>query len=120
MILIRREKTDPEYKKQFSENVSKSLKQQYKNGRKASGCFGDEKIRMECTRKAQSPEARAKRDETRKKNKFQQGKNNSQYGTTWIWHEMIGNKKIKKELLPYYIEQGWIKKYIPGYKISLG
>lgn len=45
------------------------------------------------------------------------GSGNSQYGTTWIWHELIGNKKIKKELLPAYLEQGWIKKYIPGFRI---
>jgi hypothetical protein len=39
----------------------------------------------------------------------QLGVNNSQYGTCWIYHELIGNKKIKKDFLPEYIEQGWIK-----------
>jgi hypothetical protein len=37
------------------------------------------------------------------------GRKNSQYGTCWIYHELIGNKKIKKELLPEFIEQGWVK-----------
>lgn len=39
----------------------------------------------------------------------QQGSRNSQYGTCWVWHELIGSKKIKKNLLPEYIEQGWYK-----------
>ncbi|MCU0680636.1 MAG: hypothetical protein MUF50_05055, partial [Planctomycetes bacterium] len=41
--------------------------------------------------------------------KHQVGKNNSQYGTMWI--SFINpniSKKIKKELLPLYHEQGWI------------
>ena len=37
------------------------------------------------------------------------GSGNSQYGTCWIYHELIGNKKCKKELLPEYLEQGWMK-----------
>lgn len=50
-----------------------------------------------------------------KKSGRNSGKNNSQYGTTWIWHELFGNKKISKELLPHYIDQGWIKAYKPNY-----
>jgi len=61
--------------------------------------------------------AKAKRAATRKEKKFQQGTNNSQHGTTWIWHELIGNKKISKDLLPAYIDQGWYKKYVPGYRV---
>lgn len=38
-----------------------------------------------------------------------QGSKNSQFGTCWIFHELIGNKKCKKDLLPFYIDQGWIK-----------
>jgi len=45
--------------------------------------------------------------ESYKKIKHQQGTTNSQYGTCWVIHEMFGKKKIKKELLPLYIEQGW-------------
>ena len=38
-----------------------------------------------------------------------QGEKNSSYGTCWIYHDLIGSRKCKKELLPEYIEQGWIK-----------
>jgi flagellar biosynthesis GTPase FlhF len=36
------------------------------------------------------------------------GRDNSQYGTCWIFHDLIGNKKIKKTKFPEYHEQGWI------------
>ena len=49
----------------------------------------------------------------------QKGKNNSQFGTIWIWCKEEGNKKIKKEKLQEYIDKGWEKKYIPGYKKPL-
>jgi hypothetical protein len=39
----------------------------------------------------------------------QQGEKNSQYGTCWVVHEVFGNKKIKKDLLPDYLLQGWVK-----------
>ena len=39
----------------------------------------------------------------------QAGENNSQYGTCWISHELVGSKRINKEFLPEFIEQGWIK-----------
>lgn len=38
----------------------------------------------------------------------QKGNKNSQYGTCWITKDSI-NKKIKKELLQSYIDDGWIK-----------
>ena len=44
-----------------------------------------------------------------KNSKRQLGCGNSQFGTCWISHELIGSKKISKELLPDYIEQGWVK-----------
>jgi hypothetical protein len=50
-----------------------------------------------------------KRRETFKKNEHQQGEKNSQYGTLWVYHELIGAKKINKVLLPEMIEQGWRK-----------
>lgn len=36
------------------------------------------------------------------------GERNSQYGTCWIYKNNI-NKKIKKDLLPFYIKEGWLK-----------
>jgi hypothetical protein len=67
------------------------------------------------TKAAQSESACNKRKKTRIERKFQQKENNSQFGTTWIWHEMFGNKKIVKELVPEYIEQGWYRMYKPKY-----
>jgi len=38
------------------------------------------------------------------------GKLNSQYGTCWIYNEKLKeNKKIKKEELQEWIDNGWIK-----------
>jgi len=37
------------------------------------------------------------------------GEKNSQFGTCWITKEGHGNKKIKKEVLDFYIEQNWEK-----------
>jgi group I intron endonuclease len=37
------------------------------------------------------------------------GNRNSQFGTCWIYHPLVGNKKCQKKLLPEYIEQGWFK-----------
>lgn len=39
----------------------------------------------------------------------QKGEKNSQYGTCWIKHELLGIKKIKKELIQQFIDSGWIK-----------
>lgn len=61
------------------------------------------------TSQMRTPEAEVKRKETLKKIKHQQGEKNSQFGTCWVWHDLIGNKKCKKDLLPLYIDQGWIK-----------
>lgn len=44
----------------------------------------------------------------------QTGKNNSQYGTKWAYHEIFGRKKIDASKLEDYISQGW---YIGKYKI---
>jgi hypothetical protein len=36
-------------------------------------------------------------------------KNKSQLGTCWITHELIGPKKIKLDMLPLFLDQGWHK-----------
>jgi hypothetical protein len=66
---------------------------------------------------AQSEEAKSKRKLTMNSRNHSVGQKNTQYGTTWIWHEMFGNKKIKKELVVDFIDQGWYKTYKPGYRV---
>ena len=58
--------------------------------------------------KTHKDETKNKLKETFKYIGHQQGEKNSQYGTCWI-HNGIENKKIKKEELNFYIDNGWIK-----------
>ena len=53
-------------------------------------------------------ETKNKISDTFRKNKHQQGEKNSQYGTCWIMKDGV-SKKIKKEDLGIYINDGWIK-----------
>lgn len=50
----------------------------------------------------------AKQKDTMKRNKHQQGKKNSQYGTCWVMKDGI-SKKIHKTELDTYINNGWTK-----------
>lgn len=57
-----------------------------------------------------NPEMIEKKKATFKKIKHQQGEKNSQYGTCWIsFIDPNMSKRIPKNLLPLYIDQGWIK-----------
>ena len=49
--------------------------------------------------------AREKRQQTRKQNRFQQGNNNSQYGTMWITDGVTSRKIKRDEAIP----EGWRK-----------
>jgi len=69
----------------------------------------NESFRAECASKAMSAESQKKRLDTMIKNKHGQGEKNSQFGTCWIYHELIGYKKCSKNDIAEYIEQGWIK-----------
>lgn len=82
----------------------------YEKGRQlATKASVEKKCYLIAMEKSLTTESREKRKETFKNIKHAQGNKNSQFGTCWIYHELIGNKKCKKELLPEYIEQGWIK-----------
>lgn len=37
----------------------------------------------------------------------QSGEKNSQFGTVWVFHDLIGSKRVKSENVPELIEQGW-------------
>lgn len=117
-----------------SSNAKKIPYESKRNAGKRTGLLNKEKWRkdptyhpgnftkefnLEMSKRAWSESAKEKRKVTRIKNSFQQGSRNSQFGTVWIWHELIGNKKIKKELLVYYIDQGWYKMYKPDFNASI-
>ena len=53
-------------------------------------------------------ETKNKISDTFRKNKYQCGEKNSQYGTCWVMKGEI-SKKIKKDDLDIYINDGWIK-----------
>ena len=58
-----------------------------------------------------------KMKDTFKKIHHQQGEKNSQYGTIWIYNDKLKkSKKIKKEDLNFYLNQGWLK----GRKLKFG
>lgn len=42
------------------------------------------------------------------KSKEQNDKGNSQYNTIWMYHSLFGAKKINKDMIVEYIDQGWI------------
>jgi hypothetical protein len=67
--------------------------------------FRKKEVQLENAKKANTKEAREKRANTRKEIKFQQGANNSQFGTMWITNE-VENKKIKKDAIT---PEGWRK-----------
>ncbi len=73
------------------------------------GCCHDPIIQARCSLKANQPDAKRKRQRTFEAISHQQGSRNSQFDTCWIYHDLIGNKKCKRDLLPFYIDQGWIK-----------
>ena len=79
-----------------------------------NSAFRDSTILQEMRKRAQSDEAKLKRRNTFKEVGHQQGSKNSQFGSCWIYHDLIGNRKCKKDLLPEYIEQGWVKGRIIG------
>jgi hypothetical protein len=103
---------DPERHREISVKGGKSCKAQKKGwhdpNNKNCGWISREHQQKACLAAA-AAESNIKRKTTMSLAHHQQAEKNSQFGTCWIWHELIGNKKCKKELLPEYIEQGWSK-----------
>lgn len=56
-----------------------------------------------------SPIAIAKKKETFKKINHQKGEKNSQFGTCWVTHSELGNKKISKDDLDKFLTLGYTK-----------
>lgn len=59
--------------------------------------------------KANSPDAIAKKKVTWKETGRGKGNKNSQYGTCWVTHSELGNKKISKEELEDFLALGYTK-----------
>jgi hypothetical protein len=57
--------------------------------------------------KANTPESLAKKRETWKRTKHQQGANNSQYGRIWISN--IDTKEVRRILMSEQIPDGWVR-----------
>ncbi len=92
-------KNDDVFRLKFSSIISDTLKNQYKN-KIRNGFSG---VRFNETH---SEETKQKMSEKRKG--LGTGETNSQYGTCWITKDGV-NKKIKKEDLETYLNDGWVK-----------
>ena len=89
---------DEEFRKSFIEHKRDHFKKLW-----GSGKFRNNKNFLG---KKHTPETKLKMSESSKG--VGTGKTNSQYGTMWITKDGL-NKKIKKEVLPDYEQQGWVK-----------
>lgn len=115
-VYAERLKSDDEFRIADSTKKSTQRKSEYSSGaRKKVFTVEFNKAQAE---KAWSEESSRKRAATRKQNSFQVKEKNSQFGTTIVWHELIGNKRIKKDMLVDYLDQGWHKTYKPGYRVE--
>jgi len=93
-------KQNKEYRYNYYSSISKSMKNFYKNNPEKAiinYSWKDKKHKQETIEKMKLSH----------KNKHN-GSNNSQYGTCWIYKDNI-NKKIKKEDLDLWLQQGWFK-----------
>jgi hypothetical protein len=88
--ILKEKKTYEDYKRA----ISNSLKKKYNDG--FINPFAGKK-HTEDTKKIIQEKLRI----------AQQGSKNSQFNTCWIYHELFGTKKIKKDLIDEYIFQGW-------------
>jgi len=91
---------DPEWNKKKSDTLSKSIKKAYEEGKI------DRNVNYDWNGKKHSEETKQLISEIRKGTGV--GESNSQYGTCWITKDGA-NKKIKKEDLETYLNDGWLK-----------
>ena len=90
-----------EWSQKESEGRSKRMREEFSNGKRDK-----KKFSYDWYGKKHKEESKQKISESISGK--QKGNLNSQYGTRWITKEGI-NKKIKKEEVDIFIEQGWIK-----------
>ncbi len=96
--MLKEKMKNPEYASIWSERSSKKMK----------------KLHNECKIKYDTFTGKHHTDETKKKiseaqkNINRNGINNPCFGTCWIYNT-VENKRIQKDDLPLYLEQGWVK-----------
>jgi len=89
---------DDEWKELFNNAVKNGIDEYIKSGGSMMGFKG----------KTHSDETKQKMSETMKK--VSQGEKNSQFGSMWIHNlQLKVSKKIKKEELPTWEQDGWLK-----------
>ena len=88
---------DPEYKGIVIETLRNNMKKAHRNGKIKYDTF---------TGKKHSEETKQKMSDSSKG--MHTGEKNSQYGTCWVTKDNM-NKKIKKENLDDYLNDGWSK-----------
>ncbi|MEN6291682.1 MAG: hypothetical protein ABFD07_06665 [Methanobacterium sp.] len=104
--------TDVDFKKQHSEKMSKINKESFIKFDKGKH------LNYDWSSKHHTNETKDKISNTKKG--YGTGETNTQYGTRWITKEGV-NKKIKKEIIDNYLNEGWIlgrKTDINGEKIK--
>ncbi len=79
------------------------------NWQKEFNSMRDPEIVKDLVRRANSPDAIAKKKATWKETGRGQGNKNSQYGTCWVTHSELGNKKIDKNDLDKFLTLGYTK-----------
>jgi hypothetical protein len=96
-IINQRKKDDKEFAEKCRLAVSNTLKQMHKEGKITP---------PDWTGKKHSDVTKQKMSESSKGKGI--GESNSQYGTCWITKDGV-NKKIKKEDIETYLNEGWVK-----------
>jgi hypothetical protein len=94
---------NPEFRERKIKEISDRLKERHTKGlvRHRRDTF---------TGRYHTEESKQKTRDTFKRNGYQMGKNNSCYGTCWIYNsEERCNKKIKKEEIDAHLKIGWMK-----------
>jgi hypothetical protein len=98
--LAKKRENDLEFKINYKQNHSNGLKRAYKEGKREKKYFHD------WDGKKHSEESKILISEKMKNTGI--GELNSQYGTCWITKDGT-NKKIKKEDLETYLNEGWVQ-----------
>ena len=94
-----RMKKDDEYRKKYSDKLSKSGKKRHQEGNLKNFSY-------DWTGKKHSEESKKKMSMIKKNVGL--GETNSQFGTIWITKDNQ-NKKIKKDDLSTFLNEGWVK-----------